>query len=463
MGMRLAIIFLTMCLILGMMQIASADFDLGVEKTDKGSVVIIGLNNPAVFDLIIDNKGIGDTAEIYTLVGVSMTPKGTFYLPHGKSIIEARAYLGEGFLEHEGFYSFEYQIKGAEQGIFMDKLNVQVVALKDSLSIESIKIHPDDQKANLIVNNKINAYLDNVNIHFNSIFFDSTKQISLEPFGNASVSVAIEKSKTSRLAAGPYTLTAEVKVGNASVDYNGVINYLEKEKVTAGQKSSGFLIRETSITKVNEGNVPVSAVIEMKKDIISRLFTTYSIEPSEVKRGSLIVSYVWKKDLAPGDSFSASSTTNYTFIVVLIALIALIAFLVRTYSLTAIGLSKRVSFVRTKGGEFALRVRIKVKAHKAVDNIKVSDRLPAMAKLYEKFGGKMPDKVDEATRQLHWNIAHLSKSEERMFSYIVYSKLRTLGRFELPVARALFEREGKRQEVSSNRTFFVSETASEEN
>lgn len=462
MNMRLAIIFLTICLILGMVQIASAEFDLGVEKVDKGSVVIMGLNNPAVFELIINNKGIEDTAEIYSLVGVSMTPKGTFYLPHGKSTIEARAYLGEGFLEHEGIYSFEYQIKGLNQGIFKDKLSVRVVELKDSLSIESIKIHPDDLKADLTVRNKINAHLDNVNVHFNSIFFDSTNQISLKPFGNSSISVAIDKSKTSRLAAGPYTLTAEVKLGNVSVNYKGIISYLEKEKVSAGEKTSGFLIRTTTITKVNDGNVPVSARIEMSKDIISRLFTTYSVEPLEVKRGGVIVDYAWAKDLAPGDSFSVSSTTNYTFIAVLIVLILIIAFLVRTYSLTAIGLSKRVSFVKTKTGQFALKVRIRVKAHKEVDNIKITDRLPAMTKLYEKFGGKVPDKIDEATRQLHWSIGHLSKSEERIFSYIIYSKLRTLGRFELPIAHASFEKEGKRQEINSNRAFFVSETASEE-
>jgi hypothetical protein len=78
--------------------------------------------------------------------------------------------------------------------------------------------------------------------------------------------------------------------------------------------------------------------------------------------------------------------------------------------------------------------------------------------LYEKFGIR-PDKIDAATKRLFWNIERLNSGEERVYSYIIYSKLNVVGRFELPSATAIYQREGKTEQVLSNRTFFVAETS----
>ena len=84
-----------------------------------------------------------------------------------------------------------------------------------------------------------------------------------------------------------------------------------------------------------------------------------------------------------------------------------------------------------------------------------------MTKLYDKFDHKA-NKVDGATGKLLWHINHLNKGEERIFSYIVYSKMQTVGRFELPQAMATFDHEGKKHEIFSNKAFFVSELHSQE-
>jgi hypothetical protein len=292
------------------------------------------------------------------------------------------------------------------------------------------------------------------------VFFDSVKKVSLEPFGDVNVSVEIDKSRISKLIAGPYIFNAGISVDDASVSYEGIINYLEKEDSAEKKESSGILTRETKIIRENTGNVPISGTIEIKKDIISRLFTSFSESPLSSERKGLIVEYSWEKNLGPGESFVIVITTNYTFIAILIVLVVLIGFLVWLYSLTAIKLHKSVSFVKTKGGEFALKVKIRVKARKSVDGLKIIDRLPYMTKLYEGFG-KKPDKIDEASRRLFWDVLYLNRGEERVFSYIIYSKLRAMGRFELPSARAMFEKDGKKQEVVSNKAYFVSESMSE--
>lgn len=452
--MRRAFILLMLALIAGL-GFVSAEFDLNVNVIDKGSVIISELKNPAVYDLEVTNNQGDDFAEIYSLVSVSMAPKGTFKIPAGNSTVEVRAYPGEDFRKRDGIYSFEYQIKGERNGIYKGKLSFRVVYLRDSISLGEAKIHPNDNVANLTVKNRLNAHLENLKIHFKSEFFDSVKIISLKPFEETGIEVEIS-NKPPSLLAGIYQMSAEVEINGASEKFESEIKYLEKEGTSIVKESSGILIRQTAITKTNEGNVPVRASIEIRKDIVSRLFTSFSEEPRTSERGGLVVKYVWEKNLQPGESYSISSRTNYTFPFVVLVLIIIIAFLVRVYGMTAVALNKKVHFVKTKGGEFALRVVLDLKARKNITNVQIIDKLPINASLYEQYG-KKPDKIDEKTGQLIWNISRLNRGEERVFSYIIYSKLKIVGRFELPSAVARFESEGKKAETLSNKAYFVSE------
>lgn len=428
-----------------------------VKKIDKGSVVISELNNPAVFDFEITNNGESDTFEIYSLVGVSMSPKGTFDLPSGTKTIQVKAYPSKEIRKQLGFYNFEYEIRGQNSGIFKDKLQIKIAELQGAVEVGAGNINPDDNNATIIVKNTQNAYLEDVSFHFGSAFFDVDKKVSLEPFQEVKISVSIDKSKTRTLVAGPYIITADIKFENSKATTEGTFNYLEKEGTSITKESSGFLVRKTVITKTNEGNVPLTASIESSRDILTRLFTVYSKEPTSTERGALTVTYSWQQQLAPGESFNVVSSTNYTLPFVLLVLIVFISIMAKIYTRTSLILSKQVSYVKTKGGEFALKVRIYVKADKYVENIQIYDTVPSVMKLYQNFGNK-PDNIDVRNRRLVWNIDRLNAGEERVFSYIIYSKINVVGRFELPATTAIYQREGKMQEAFSNRAFFVADT-----
>ena len=122
-----------------------------------------------------------------------------------------------------------------------------------------------------------------------------------------------------------------------------------------------------------------------------------------------------------------------------------------------VSLRKHVSFVKTRGGEFALKVSIRIKAKKFIERINIIDKLPPLVKLYERYGTFTPDKVDLNNRRLEWNIPTLNSGEERVFTYIIYSKIGIVGRFELPSAKVIYEKEGKVKETTSNRSFFINE------
>ena len=96
-----AIIFLSL-----LIPLSSAALE--VEKTAKSEVVIPELNNPAVFDFNIKNLGQPDSFEIFSLVGVTMDPRGAFELNTGDNPLEVKAYLSEDIRNKiRGFFKFQ--------------------------------------------------------------------------------------------------------------------------------------------------------------------------------------------------------------------------------------------------------------------------------------------------------------------------------------------------------------------
>lgn len=450
---------LIMFLIISLSSLAAAS--LNVEKIDKGSVVIAELDNPAVFEFIINNPEGNDTAEIYSFLGVSFSPRGTFDLVPRENRIEVKAYPNKEVRKNSGTFKFQYEINTQNQGIFKDSLTIKIVPLKNSLSVKAFQLHVEDKSASLEIKNLQNTHLENLKLQFNSVFFNSGINVSLKPYESNNISIPIDSSQIQTLVAGNYVFNTKIIYDGAETTLDETIKYLESENLALSADSQGIIVRKRTIAKENKGNVPLTAQLETTRDIISRLFTIHSLEPQTVERKGLLVTYTWSKTLQPSESFSITTTTNYTMPFILIILIIIIGVFVKLYTRTAVILTKRVFFVRTKGGEFALKVRLNIRTKKNIENIQIIDKLPGGTQLYEKFGVK-PDRIDSTMRRLFWDIQKLNTGEERIYSYIIYSKVKVFGRFELPPASAVFDKNGGKEHVFSNRAFFVSETTTSE-
>jgi hypothetical protein len=122
-------------------------------------------------------------------------------------------------------------------------------------------------------------------------------------------------------------------------------------------------------------------------------------------------------------------------------------------------MKKKVSFVKAKGGEFALKVSINLYAKKYLERVRIIDRLPQLARFYEKFEVEKPLRVDEKMKKIEWAYDKLEPGEVKTISYIIYSRVGVLGKFALPPAVAVFERGGKIQKSVSNKAFFIAEQA----
>ena len=452
MGKILLLIITTLILL----NFASA-IDLKVEKISSDSVMIAGLNKPATFDLKITNNGPEENLEFYNLLSFSMYPKGKTPLMAGETKnIKIEVYpIGE--FSYLGFYTFEYFIRGNDGSSMKETLTFKRERLEKAFQIGDGAFSPESNSVDIYIRNKENFDFGEMNVKFNSPFFETQETFSLGPYGRENFTIQLNKEDFKKLLAGVYTLKAEITVENQKANLESTLQFLEKDIVTNVERDYGLIINTKVIKKSNEGNVVGKAKVEIKKNIISRLFTTFSPEPDLVNRQGLIVYYTWNREINPGDTLEVSIRTNYTLPLVLILLIIAAVIIAKQYSKTNLIMKKNVSFVRAKGGEFALKVSIMIRAQKYIEKVSIIDRLPPLVKVYERFGGERPAKIDERNKKIEWGFEKLESGEMRTLTYIIYSKVGILGKFALPSAMGIFERNGKLHETESNRAFFAAE------
>lgn len=430
---------------------------LDINKTSTDEVMVAGVEKPAVFTLEITNYGANDSLQFYNLLGFSMFPVGTVPITTGETKTVDLEVRPIGEFEYMGLYTFEYYIRGQDESEIKQSLTFRRIKIDDAFEIGSGSFNPESNSVDIYVKNKYNFNFGSVNAKFSSPFFNVDKSFTLGPKERKDITIELNKEDFSQLIAGFYTVDAEIKAGNAKIDVSGNLEFTEKNILTEEEKNYGVLVTTKIIKKTNEGNVLEFSEVKIKKNIISRLFTSFSPDPTIVERQGASVYYTWTKEISPGESFEVSIKTNYLFPLILIIIIVSVVVLAKQYSKTNLLLNKKVSFVKTKGGEFALKVTIHVHPKTHMENITIIDRLPPLVKLYEKFGLEKPIRVDEKLKRIEWGFSELNTGEVRVISYILYSKVGVLGKFALPSATGVYEKDGKVHETISNRAFFVSE------
>jgi hypothetical protein len=430
--------------------------NLQIEEKTSDVAMILGLDMPAIFDLEITNLGNSDNFMFYNFFGSGTLPKGTVLINSGETKDVSVGIYPRDDLKQEGRVKFDIYIKDGS-GEMKYPLTVNVIELKDAFEVGAEEFKPDSNNVSVYIKNKVNFNFNNIQAKFKSSFFNFEETFSLSPYQKESFEISLNKEDFKDLMAGFYTLDAEININDKKEDISGVIRFSEKDIVTSSQNEYGIIIYTKKISKINEGNTLSESSTVLKKNILSRLFTSFSPEPDIVERDGVSVYYTWERKLKPGEEIEIVVKTNWLLPLLAILLIVSIVILTKQFSKTNLSLKKKVSFVKAKGGEFALKVSIIITARKYIERINVIDRLPLLAKLHERFGGEMPKKVDEKNKRIEWHFDKLEAGESRVISYIIYSKVGVLGKFALPTATAVYEKEGELHEEESNHAFFIAE------
>ncbi len=431
--------------------------NLNVEKLSSNEVMIAEIDRPVIFDLKIKNFGPADNLEFYNLLGFSMFPIGTVQINAGevKEIQLKISPIGE--FNVRGFYTFQYFIRGQNSLEIEEQLTFKIVDLENAFEVGSGEVDPESNSIQIYLHNKENFDFGEISAKFNSAFFNFEESFSVEPNERKNFSVQLNKDDFRKLMAGFYTINVEISVQDKKTNVEGIIKFVEKDIVTTTKKDYGFIINTQIIEKTNKGNVFAKSETVLKKNIISRLFTSFSPEPDIVERDGMIVYYTWERKINPGETLEIIVKTNWLLPLLMIFFIVTIVILTKQYLRTNLILRKRVSFVRTKGGEFALKISIIVNAKQYIERVNIIDRLPPLVKVHEKFGAEEPSRINEKNKRIEWNFEKLEAGETRIISYIIYSKVGIVGKFALPSAVAIYEKNGEIHESESNKTFFVAE------
>ena len=420
------------------------------------NILVRDMENSIELTLKIENASEG-TYNLYTLSDISIHPSETFVI--GDDPFEKKFTMtAKDNLDVEGYYSFTYTLNHRNVEKFDKKMLIDLINLEDAIEIGSDSIDPTSGELSFYVQNKKSASLKNLSAKFSSILFETERTFDIGPNEKLEIFVDIDENKLKKTKAGVYIIKSvfQTKKGDKKIEGNLYLG--EKKGITLTKDRSGILIRSETITKVNAGNVLESVQIKLERNIFSRLFTSFNIEPIFIEREGFIVEYTWiKEKLNPAEAYIIKAETNYIFpfLIIVFATLALLGF--KRFSETKLELKKSVSHVKTKNDEFALKITLSLKAKTEIENVSLVDKVPAIVKIYRKFGTVKPDKIDAESRRIHWHIGDLNAGEERIFTYIVYSKVGVVRKFSLPKALVVFEKEEKIHEVNSNNVFFMSD------
>lgn len=452
MNMKKGFAFIFALLVLGM-SFCSA-FSISSEPI-VNSIVNNG-EEPAIFDVTLINDGEAGDFEIYTFERFKIEPNNFSLEEEEEREIRFEFYpltTMKGNVGHTPFTISVREIDGEE--VASHRISVELVNFGKLFDVKADDVTLESDSVNVYFYNIENFRYEDIKVVFSSDFFDDTKfTIDLAPYQRYEAKIPINKNKLKKLVYGDYSITATYEIDGESASVFGSVKIIEKSGLGVKENKDGLIIKKYSIEKFNEGNIPIVADIVIKKNIISRLFSTFSIAPNKIDRKGFFVYYFWQKELQPDESLKMTATTNWTFPLIFIFLIGVIVYLFNKFISTNLIIKKKINFVKTKDNRFALRVILRVKARKYLEHIKIYDRVPGMASLFEKYG-EPPTEVKNG--RMRWDIRRMAEGEERLYSYIIHSKVNVVGKFELPVATGIYEIDGQVHEARSNRVFFINE------
>lgn len=449
---KLIFIFPIMLLVLNL----TCALNLEVSSKPVQNNFIVDLNDPAVFDIIIKNNGDGTNLRIYTAVGIDITPFREFFInTNEEKTIRINLIPQESLRKNKGPLVFEYIIQDNFGNTKIDKLNINIISISEALSIKAGDLTPDSKKISLDIKNILSKNVTNLFIKMDSAFFQYQNNFSLNAYEEKTIDVPLNLDKIKTLDAGAYIINTQIKISDKLGQKEVMVNFLQQENIVEEVTKSGFFIKRTEISRKNLGNVKKVVSVMYETNLISSLFTSVSILPTKKNIVSINKEYLWERELDPGQELKIIIKTNFVYPILVVFLIVLLVFVIKRYIETDLIIKKKVYYVKTRGGEFALRIHLGIKAKKFVSNIRLIDTIPPLVTLYDKFGAITPNKIDLINKKLQWNVEALNPDEEKVFSYIIYSKIGVVGKFELPPAKASYEKDGDMKISYSNKSFFI--------
>ena len=428
-----------------------------VQKEAVAGTIIKEFNSPAVFNITIKNNGPSQNFIFDTLLDIVIQPSGSLQIAAGdeKSVM-LKAFFSDNLKRrYYGGFDFAYLVKSSSEEVFEDSLNVRIVFLDDVVSVSVPEaVGMKDEEVAITLENQESLILD-MDVKVESELFEGSETISLSPFESREIVINIDPEKIWKNA-GTYDVLVTLSSESNKVEFKDSIELKEFKDVSVEEDDLNLLFyKKKTITKTITGNVVQTVSTEIEKTPFEKAFTSFNSEPDYVSEEGKELIYKWEKDLALGESLTVTSTTNFMLPLFMLLLIAAGSAFYVSRSGRRITIKKRIVRAKTSTGDFIVKVvtTIKNNGEDATD-VKLIDKLPVLTNLHERFGVIKPDEVDKD--KVVYNIGSLNRGDKRLFSYIVHSDVKVLGKRIIPRATAHYTIGTERKTASSNEVFLVS-------
>lgn len=240
---------------------------------------------------------------------------------------------------------------------------------------------------------------------------------------------------------GTYTLSATLKTTlNKLLDTQSKNFKVVEKSGLVYEKSVSYtpFAQIKTITVRNDGNRVERDfyVTESVSDFASKLF--YPVTPpasTESADGKTV--YSWRIQLLnPGEQTAVTYEIRFISIWISGLVIALVVFVAFTYVYTPrISKGFMMAGPLKRGKEVPVLLELRNSTLYEIRNLVVSDSIPPLASLVEKFDTMKPDaKKTDAGTELVWRIKSLKPFEERVLTYRIKTNVDIIGSMRLPRA-----------------------------
>ena len=147
--------------------------NLTIQSRPIQSSYIIDINEPALFNLTITNNDESDTFEIYSLVGVEISPK-TLSLASGETKTITIQVVPQDSLKtkRDTPFNFVYKIKNSKKEIDEETLSMMIIGLESAVTITPESINPKSEKIIVAIKNNLNKKFEGIDFTLQSVFFE---------------------------------------------------------------------------------------------------------------------------------------------------------------------------------------------------------------------------------------------------------------------------------------------------
>jgi len=436
--------------------------------TNEAQQDSINLGETAVFTLKVENKGstqqtiILDPIQQYGQWRVDTPDPYILDIPAGQ-MRESKVRITPLAKIKVGTYNLQIAIKDFKGNTFQEivlpvKLGPFDYPVTTQLIMADVADPRDSLNVKIMLENLYSYDLNNLNLEIFSSIFKQSQKIDL--LGNEKVIKEFKFSIDPSASSGDYSVIATLTNKGSIIGKDSKkISLTQFSEVTEKTiKEEGLFSSTITVEKTNEGNSKAAGKTLFRLTSFQKIFSSYSVEPTEITNEDGQYVYTWEFILEPKDSFVVSVKTSYSILFLSILILLAVIFLAHHFLSRKIIVTKKVMEVKkSKDGISGMKIllHVKNKSSFTFTKLKIVDFLPKLVAPSKDFGTISPTNVQRSASgaiRVIWDISKLERGEERVISYKIRSKLSIIGRFSLPSAVVEYRnKRGNLVRIHSNR------------